>query len=103
MSESDLETSLKNLALLMTVHCVRNTIIEDYHTNGNITDPEMMAFNKEVVNNIYTILQILHNPKYNNECAALFEDHKIFYLPTNWDEPKLNPSMVRALRNTEDV
>jgi hypothetical protein len=33
-------------ALLMAVTCVRNTVIEDYHANGQLSDADMMAFNK---------------------------------------------------------
>ena len=28
--------ALKRLALLMAVNCVRNTVIEDYHSDGKI-------------------------------------------------------------------
>ena len=42
----------KDLALRMALYCVRNTVIENYHAAGKISDPEMMAFNKKVVNKI---------------------------------------------------
>ena len=37
----------------MTLNCVRNTIIENYHCQGKLSDDDMKAFNKEVVNRIY--------------------------------------------------
>jgi hypothetical protein len=46
--------TLKRLALLLTVNCVRNTVIEDYHAAGKLSDSEMKAFNQEVANKIYT-------------------------------------------------
>jgi hypothetical protein len=98
MNADDLDKSLKNLALLITVHAVRNTVIEDYHANDKITDPEMMAFNKEVVNRIYTFLQIIINPIYTKEKAVLSKETITFYLPHGWDEPKLNKSILAALK-----
>ena len=98
MPEPDLDLSLKNLALLIAVHAVRNTVIEEYHANDKITDHEMMIFNKEVVNKIYTFLQIVLNPKYQKEKEALSKQTIVFYLPHGWDEPKLDESILRALR-----
>jgi len=40
----------------MAANCVRNTIIEDYHSQGKLTDEEMKAFNKEVASKLYTFL-----------------------------------------------
>lgn len=31
----------EKLAVLMTVNCVRNTCIENYHAVGKLTDPEI--------------------------------------------------------------
>jgi hypothetical protein len=98
MQTSDLDLILKNLALKITVHGVRNTIIEDYHANNKITDQEMMIFNKEVVNKIYTFLQIILNPLYKTEKEVLSRETIIFYLPNGWDEPKLDESILRALK-----
>ena len=44
-------SSLKRLALLIAVNCVRSTVIEDDHAAGKLDDPEMKAFNLEVANN----------------------------------------------------
>ena len=44
-------SSLKRLALLIAVNCVRNTVIEDDHAAGKLDDPEMKAFNHKVANN----------------------------------------------------
>ncbi len=95
---NDLDQTLKNLALRITVHGVRNTIIEDYHAKSKITDQEMMVFNKEVVDKIYTFLQVILNPMYEREKEALLRSNIIFYKPHGWDEPKLNESILRALQ-----
>ena len=51
-------TNNQDLALRMALHCVRNTVIENYHTQGKISDEEMKAFNIEVANNIFTYLEL---------------------------------------------
>jgi hypothetical protein len=51
----------KMLAKAMTINCVRNTILEHYHQQGKLSDDDMKAFNKVVVNRIYTFLECIHN------------------------------------------
>jgi hypothetical protein len=51
----------KMLAKAMTINCVRNTVIEQYHLQGKLSDADMKAFNKVVVNRIYTFLDCIHN------------------------------------------
>lgn len=51
----------KLLAKAMTINCVRNTILERYHLQGQLSDDDMKAFNKVVVNRIYTFLDCLLN------------------------------------------
>ncbi len=91
--------SLKRLALLMTVNCVRNTVIEEYHSSGKISDPEMKAFNKEVANRIYTVLLALLDPEFGDDQVELFAWLERNY-PHNWDEPTLDSGLGTAmLRN----
>src|ERR1700729_3986572 len=47
---------VKRLALLMAVNCVRNTVIEDYHAQGKLSNAEMMAFNREVARAPYSCI-----------------------------------------------
>lgn len=87
---------LKRLALLMAVSCVRNTIIEDYHAQGKLNDAEMMAFNKEVANKIYTFLTFLF--------ARPVEDQQAFLsavgwsYPKNWDQPTIDRSFADVVK-----
>lgn len=112
--------TLKKEALTMTVNCVRNTVIEDYHAGkvpksktgdysdvkvvtpygeiawndlSRINDQEMKAFNKEVVNKIYTYLEFLLNPKHEDKQEAFLKICNMFY-PNNWDEPKFDEEMT---------
>ena len=56
-----MEVETKMLAKAMTINCVRNTILEQYHRQGKLSDDDMKAFNKVVVNRIYTFLDCIHN------------------------------------------
>ena len=46
------KADVKRLALIMAVNCVRNTVIEDYHSQGKMTQEEMKTFNKEVAHKL---------------------------------------------------
>jgi hypothetical protein len=83
----------KYLAPILALHCVRNTVIEDYHAQGKISDPEMMDLNKEVVNKLYSVLQILLNPRYSGYREELY-----LYSPHHWDKPKFDADFLRAMR-----
>jgi hypothetical protein len=90
---------LSDLALRMALHCVRNTIIEEYHSRGSISDAEMKVFNKEVVNNLYTCLHVIMNPNYDLE-GLLAQEYGAahFYMPHGWDAPELNKSILKRLQ-----
>ena len=93
---------LSELALRMALHCVRNTIIEDYHSRGSISDAEMKVFNKEVVNKLYTFLHIIMNPDYSRERELALQSYDdmsaVYYRPMGWDAPEFNKSILRRLQ-----
>ena len=88
--------SLKRLALLMAVNCVRNTIIEDYHAAGKLDDAEMKAFNQEVANKIYTFLHYLNNKPIEVSQAFLLSMGVMY--PSNWDQPKIDRGLTAGVR-----
>ncbi len=88
----------RDLALRMALHCVRNTIIENYHAQGKISDKEMKALNIEVVNKVYTFLELFTNPKYKNERdLAFYGENPSYYLPHGWDTPKIDKHRIEAI------
>ncbi len=87
-------TELKRLALLIAVNCVRNTVIEDYHADGKLSDSEMKAFNQEVSNKIYTFLHYLFQKP--PEDQEVFLNAMSLMYPSNWDQPKLDRDFVKA-------
>jgi hypothetical protein len=112
-SSEDFDQQIERLALAMTVYGVRNTVIENYHagkavrsTSGDysdvkvvtrerelawnevsrITDEEMKAFNIEVSNKIFTVLQYLLNPKFESDREE-FVNRLSYFHPSQWDRP----------------
>lgn len=89
-------SDLKRIALLMAANCVRNTVIEDYHAQGKLNDAEMMAFNREVANKIYTFLTYM--------IAKPAEDWDDFLgamswmYPKSWDQPKIDPDFTAVMK-----
>jgi len=82
-------------ALLMAVTCVRNTVIEDYHANGQLSDADMMAFNKEVVNKIYTFLTYMLDE--TKEEYGIFLQTAGWMFPYRWDAPVMDGDFVKAV------
>ena len=121
VSQKMITESLKNTALMMTVSCVRNTIIEDYHAGivpqsktgdysdvkvvtpfgeipwnelSRINDREMKKFNVDVVDRIYTYLEFLLNPHITDDEKEEFMKFCRYTFPDKWDEPKLNVNFI---------
>ncbi|RJO60738.1 MAG: hypothetical protein C4542_08305 [Dehalococcoidia bacterium] len=82
---------VKELALLMALNCVRNTVIEDYHARGIISQEEMKEFNKLVVNKLYTILHYLFNGTLEEQ-DCLLRSISLCY-PYNWDQPVIDEGL----------
>jgi hypothetical protein len=87
-------SELKQPALLMAVNCVRNTVIEKYHSEGKLIDLEMMAFNREVADKLYTFLHFIQE-KPSADRAAFLEAAGTMY-PHDWDEPQLDRDLTKA-------
>ena len=87
---------LQDLALDMTVLCVRNTVIETYHDDGKLSNPEMCAFNKEVVDRIYTVLRVLLDPQLDDARGPVLAWLK-HNRPDGWDEPRLDVRMIHDI------
>ena len=86
---------VKDIALLMTLNCVRNTVIEEYHGDDKITDNQMMNFNIEVSNKIYTFLQYFLNSD-DTEYKDFFSLMSMYY-PTDWNTPVLDTDFIKSM------
>lgn len=124
----DMDERLKTIALIMSVNCVRNTVIENYHAGvsprsktgdysdvkvvtpygkiswnelSRINDKEMKAFNKEVADNIYTFLSLYLHPKYDDD-RETFIKLTGMHFPFNWDKPKFDKDLLKAIREEKN-
>jgi hypothetical protein len=76
---------MRGIALIMSVTCVRNTIIEKFHADGKLDDSDMEAFNRQVADRVYTFLNyLMSNPR---DASDLIEALR-HYMPTDWDPPQ---------------
>lgn len=116
--------TLKDLALIIAVNCVRNTVIENYHCGtspssktgdysdvkvvspygeipwnqvSRLNDEEMKAFNKEVANKLYTFLQYMFNHEYEDDKDKFLRLAAIFK-PDNWDDPEMDKMFVDSMK-----
>ena len=84
---------LQKLAISITVTCVRNTIIEDYHARGSLSQDDMKAFNKQVASKIYTLLWVFENkPELKREMLTTL----MFMCRSSWDSPVLDDDLISA-------
>lgn len=116
----------KNLAHLLSVYCVRNTVIEEYHEGitpcsktgdytdvkvvtphgeipwdevSRISDKEMKAFNIQVVNRVYTFLQFILNDEQDKKKRDAFWEMISKHYPTDWDIPKLDEGIMKTMES----
>ena len=89
-----MKRELQKIALAMTLNCVRNTVIEKYHCEGKLSDADMKAFNKEVVNRIYTFLDswLNRSDKERDLFLGTMAARADGFVKT-WDEPELDKNM----------
>lgn len=81
------EVDTKMIAKAMAINCVRNTVLERYHLQGKLSDADMKALNKVVVNRIYTFLDCIHNRSEREKNLFLGKMVGISEPYTaNWDE-----------------
>ena len=93
----------KFLAKAMTINCVRNTILERYHLQGKLSDADMKAFNKEVVNRIYTFLDCLHNRSATERDLFLTKMVAATEAFTaKWDEPEFDGNLWQGAKTLKE-
>lgn len=99
--DKQLEDFISKKALHMARLCVRNTVIEKYHSAGKLTDPEMEQFNREVADKLYSYLQLCYNPKLEKHRLALFNQPYFAVLP-DWDPPTFDRDFSYAIKQVDE-
>ncbi|MCK5591279.1 MAG: hypothetical protein KAI72_04920 [Candidatus Pacebacteria bacterium] len=110
----DTDDVAKKLAKIMSLHCCRNTFIEELHMGtvpsskkgdfsdvkvvtpygeipwtelSRISNEEMKTLNKEIVNKIYTFLDQLIS-------KGTVPVHPVYFCePKDWDDPEIDPDL----------
>lgn len=97
------DDSMEKLAVIMASTCVRRTCIEQYHTEGKLSDAEMKAFNKEVADRLYTFLKMYAGPHDEEWDVFIGEMAKLADTEVRtWDKPKFLTEMWPGMGNPND-
>ena len=86
---------IQHMALLMSVNCVRKTVLDDYLNNGQITEDQLKAFISESTDKLFTFLTYLLD-KSESDKQAFLEVMQSSY-PNEWPEPNLSPVFEEAV------
>jgi hypothetical protein len=89
------EKVIQHMALLMSVNCVRKTVLDDYFNNGQISEADLNAFITEATDKLFTFLTYLLD-KSEQDKQSFLEVMNTSY-PHNWPAPKLSAVFEEAV------
>ena len=89
------EKVIQHMALLMSVNCVRKTVLDDYFNNGQISESDLNAFIAESTDKLYTFLTYLLE-KSEQDKQAFLEVMNNSY-PHDWPAPKISAVFEEAV------
>ena len=98
------EKTVKQLALIITANCLRNTPVEKVRQQAAVplNEAELQHLQKSMSDRMYTFLTYLLG-KPAREYAALMEELTRHY-PKDWPMPELDKSLVQIVgNNTQDA
>jgi mRNA degradation ribonuclease J1/J2 len=72
-----------DLAKAIVAYCFRNTILEDIHADGRISQEEMKELMRTAVSRVYAVLTHEADPEFQKEVL----EHALTYT-RKWDEPE---------------
>lgn len=81
------EKVIQHMALLMSVNCVRKTVLDDYLESGKLTAAETDALISDVTDKLFTFLTYLLD-KSEADKQTFLEIMNTSY-PADWPQPKL--------------
>ena len=91
-------------AKLITLYCFRNTIIERFHRQGQLSQDDMKAFNKEVLNRIYTFLDCTRNRSKREKDLFLGRlTAELDGYTAGWDEPEFDENLWSGEKNCREL
>lgn len=87
---------IQHMALLMSVNCVRKTVLDDYYTNGQLSEAELQAFVAESTDKLFTFLTYLLD-RSEDDKQSFLEVMNTSY-PHDWPEPQLSAVFEQAVQ-----
>jgi len=86
----------------LVVHCFRNTVLEDYHSEWpEFTQKKMKKLMQQAVNKLNTALHVLFRGD-EATCNAAWEYFHGQY-PSGWDASKFDQGMLRVIELTKQA
>ena len=86
---------IQHMALLMSVNCVRKTVLDDYFSNGQISEAELNGLIGEVTDKLFTFLTYLLDRSELDKQTFLEVMNNSY--PHDWPEPKLSQVFEQAV------
>ena len=86
---------IQHMALLMSVNCVRKTVLDDYLNNGQLSEAEANEFISEVTDKLFTFLTYLLDRSEIDKQTFLEVMNNSY--PRDWPEPKLSEVFEQAV------
>lgn len=86
---------IRHMALLMSVNCVRKTVLDDYLNKGKLSPDELQAFMTECTDKLYTFLTFLLDR--SEEDKQLFLEVMNNSYPDDWEQPEIAPVFEEAV------
>lgn len=86
---------IQHMALLMSVNCVRKTVLDDFVSKGKLSEGDLEAFIQESTDKLYTFLTYLLNE--SEEGKQLFLEVMNSSYPSGWKEPEIAPVFQEAV------
>ncbi len=73
----------------MAFSCVRNTVIEDWHIDGRISQEEMKSLMKVVVNRLFTVISNATDRRFAMGLHIYSSETRL-----HWDQPEIDESLL---------
>jgi len=86
---------IQHMALLMSVNCVRKTVLDDFVTSGKLTEEDLQALIGESTDKLYTFLTYLLN-RSDEEKQVFLEVMNSSY-PQKWPQPQISEVFEEAV------
>lgn len=86
---------IQHMALLMSVNCVRKTVLDDFRESGKLSDDDIDQFMGEVTDKLYTFLTYLLDR--SEEDKQVFLEVMNTSYPEDWRTPEISGVFEQAV------